>query len=129
MMEEKRMSEYVSGVCNIGPQEIARRRNFGWGALAATVVLLLVLIWTGVNPWWRLFVFFPAAMSASGFLQAYFHFCSGFAQRGVYNFGQLGETIKIDDAPSRAKDKRKGNQIMLYSALVGIVVAVFCAIL
>lgn len=123
------MTEYVSGVCNIGPQEIARRRNFGWGALVTTVVLLLILVWTGVGPWWRLFVFFPATMSASGFLQAYFHFCSGFAQRGVYNFGQLGQTVKIEDASSKAKDKRKGSQIMLYSALIGIVAAVLSAIL
>ncbi len=121
--------EYEAGVCNIGPEEIARRRNFGWGALATTVVLLLILIWTGVNYWWRLFVFFPSTMSASGFLQAYLHFCSGFAHRGTYSFGPLGESIKIDDELLRAKDKRRGNQIILYAALIGLAVAILSAAL
>ena len=50
------MAEYIPGVCNIGTEEIARRRNFGWGAFAVSVVLLIVLIWTGVDQWWRLLV-------------------------------------------------------------------------
>ncbi len=119
------MTEYVAGACNIGPSEISRRRNFGWGALAVTAAILLMLIWFGANRWWRLFLFFPATMSASGFLQAYFHFCSGFAHKGIYNFGSLGESIKIDDQLSTAKDKRRGNQITLYSSLIGIAVAIF----
>ena len=36
-------TEYVPGVCNIGPDEIARRRNLGWVALAITLLLLLTL--------------------------------------------------------------------------------------
>ncbi len=123
------MAEYIAGICNIGSVEIARRRNFGWGALIIAVVLLVVLIWTAVNPWWRLFVFFPATMSAAGFLQAHFHFCAGFARRGVYNFGALGQTTKVVDAPSTIKDKSRGNQITLYSVLIGIVVAILCAVL
>ncbi len=116
--------EYVPGDCNIGTDEIARRRNLGWTALAITFTLLLVLVWIGVNPWWRLFVFLAATTSASGFLQAYFHFCSGFARLGVYNFGSVGQTQKVTDEFSRAKDKRRGNQITLYAALIGGAIAI-----
>ena len=122
-------TEYVPGVCNIGPEEIARRRNLGWLALAITILLLLTLILTGVNPWWRLFVFFPAAMSASGFLQAYFHFCVGFARIGVFNFGSIGQMQKVDDDLSKKKDKRKGNQITLYAVLIGGVSAIIAVVL
>jgi hypothetical protein len=111
--------EYIPGVCNIGPDEIARRRNLGWVALAISVGLLLGLILTRVNPWWRLFVFFPATTSASGFLQAYFHFCAGYARIGIFNFGPVGERHKVDDGFSKKKDKRKGNQITLYAVLIG----------
>lgn len=122
-------NEYVAGVCNIGSEEIGRRRNLGWVALATTLVLLLVLLGTGVNPWWRLFVFFPATISASGFLQAYFHFCVGFAHTGVYNFGRLGQIREVGDEPSKSKDKRRGNWITLYAVLIGAAIAIIGAVL
>lgn len=117
-------SQYVPGICNIGSEEIAHRRNFGWIGLAATLGLFIVLVVTEVNPWWRLTLLLPAAASASGFLQAQFRFCSGFSRRGVFNFGPVGETQTVTDEESRAKDRRKGNQINLYSALIGAVVAI-----
>src|ERR1700691_3770505 len=115
---------YVPGVCNIGPEEIARRRNFGWIALVVTLALLAVFVWTGISPWWRLFVFFPAMMSASGFLQAYFQFCSGFARRGVFNFGAPGQMQDVGDQGSKVKDKRQGNRITIYAVLIGVLVAI-----
>jgi hypothetical protein len=121
--------EYLPGVCNIGPEEIARRRNLGWGALAVTLVLLAILVWAGINPWWRLFIFFPAMLSASGYLQAYFKFCSGFARKGIFNFGSLGRTQEVIDEASKIKDKSKGNSIMLYAALIGAVVAIISVVI
>lgn len=121
--------EYVAGVCNIGPAEIARRRNIGWIGLAVAVVLLAGLVWTGVSPWWRLLIFFPTMLSASGFLQAYFGFCAGFARRGVFNLGALGHQQTVTDDASKVKDRRKGNQIGIYAALIGIVVALVCFVL
>src|SRR5208283_5375536 len=122
-------TEYVPGVCNIGGDETARRRNLGWVALAITVLLLLALILMGANPWWRLFIFFPATMSASGFLQAYFHFCAGFARIGVFNFGSVGQMKKVDDDLSKKKDKRKGNQITLYAVLIGGAIAMLAVVM
>jgi hypothetical protein len=116
--------KYVAGECNIGSEEISRRRNLGWVALAITLLLSLALKLTGVNPWWRLFVFFPAMTSASGFLQAYFRFCAGFARIGAFNFGPVGQTHKVTDEVSRTKDKRRGNQITLYAALIGTAIAI-----
>lgn len=121
--------EYVAGVCNMGPDEIARRRNLGLVSLTITLVLLLALVWTEVNPWWRMFVFFPATMSASGFLQAYLHFCTGFAHAGVFNFDSVGQTHKIADESSRIKDKRRGKQITLYAVLIGVVIAIIGVVL
>ena len=111
-------NEYIPGQCNIGPDEIARRRNVGWVSLAISLVLIGTLEGAGVDPWWRLLVFFPAALSASGFLQAFYHFCSGFGRAGLYNFGALGGIHHIDDDLSKAKDKKKAYQIILYSVLI-----------
>ena len=117
-------SEYVSGVCNIGPAEIRARRNFGWAGLAATVVLWLIFILAHTPQVWRLFVFLPAMMSASGFLQAAFHFCAGFGARGVYNFTvEVGKVTEVTQEEFKKKDFQKSMQINLYSALIGAVVA------
>lgn len=113
------MTHYVPGVCNIGDAEIARRRRGGWVGLGLTVAVLLILFWSGVNPWWRLLVFLPATASAAGFLQAHLRFCSGFSRTGIFNFGEVGETREVGDEDDLARDRRRGNQIMIYAALIG----------
>ena len=115
--------EYVPGVCNIGGEEIRYRRNFGWFSLALTVVLFLLMMTTGIGRWWRLTLFLPATMSAYGFIQARSKFCAGFAQRGLFNFGPLGGTSKVEDEEYRSKDRRKGLRITAYSWTVGAAVA------
>lgn len=90
-------ASYVPGVCNIGPAEIAARRRVGWGGLAASVVLLGLFIWFDALPLWRLTVFFPAAVSVSGFLQAVMHFCAYFGFGSLFNVGPglgVGDHVK-----------------------------------
>jgi hypothetical protein len=120
---------YTPGVCNIGPEEIRRRRNLGWFGIAVALALFALCYGLGLNPLWRLVIFFPAMLSASGFLQAYFHFCSGFARRGIFNFGAIGHTESVSGEASLAKDRKKGNQIALYSALIGVAVALIAVLI
>ncbi len=117
-------SEYVPGVCNIGPAEIRARRMAGWMGLGATILLWILLFVFRVPTAWRLLLFFPATMSAVGFLQAAMHFCAAFGMRGVFNFGpNVGKTDTVEQAEFRRKDRRKALTILLYSSLIGIVVA------
>jgi hypothetical protein len=120
---------YRPGVCNIGPAEISRRRRAGHIGLIVTVVLFLVLVALHVPPVVRLIVGLPAAGAASGYLQAAFKFCAGFASQGVFNFGQLGQTHEVVDPEARARDRRRANQILLGSLIVGVVAAVVAAVL
>jgi len=115
---------YQPGVCNIGPAEIHTRRRFGWIGLAVTVVFLAVAFATGIPAPWRLFVVLPAAAGANGFLQAAMHFCVGFAQKGLFNFGELGSEETVYEADYRRKDQRKAVTIIALSLLIAIVVAV-----
>jgi len=117
-------SEYVPGVCNIGSAEVARRRNAGWVGLAIRAAAFVALVWTDVSPWWRLLLFLPAMLSASGFLQAHFRFCAGFSRAGVFNFRAVGETHQVTNSDERAQDRRRGNQISIYAAVIGAIVAV-----
>jgi hypothetical protein len=122
-------AEYRPGVCNIGPEEIGRRRRAGHLALAATVAFLAVLVVIGAPAPVRLLVGLPAAATASGYLQAWFKFCAGFASRGVFNFGRLGETHDVVDQDARRRDRTRANQILLASVAVGIVVGIAAFVL
>jgi len=115
--------EYVAGVCNIGPAETARRRRVGerW-ALAAGLLLILLRLARAPRAW-RLLVFFPAAVSAAGYLQAARHFCANFGWRGLANFGALGAAEQVEDDAARAEDRRQALEIAGQSAAIGLGVA------
>ncbi len=120
---------YVPGVCNIGPQEIARRRRAGHvGALLAVATLAALLV-VDAPPLARLLVAIPAVVSASGYLQAWLRFCAGFGSLGVYNFGSHGESERVEDPEARSRDRARARQIDVASLGVGIAVGVFAVLL
>jgi hypothetical protein len=116
--------DYQPGICNIGPAEIARRRRAGHVGLGAAIVLLVGLVVIGTPPPVRLLVALPAAAAASGYLQARFRFCAGFGSRGIYNFGELGQTVQVEDAGARRRDRARATQIGLASVAIGVAVGV-----
>jgi len=115
---------YVAGICNIGDEEVKRRRRSGWAGLIISAMYLAVLAGIHVDPAWRFLVFFPAMVAASGFLQAHFHFCTGFAHAGVFNFGPVGDVHQIPDAASKQKDRKHGRLISFYALVIAVVIAV-----
>jgi hypothetical protein len=118
-------TEYIPGVCNIGPAEIGRRRQIGWVGSGATILLWAVFLIFQVPAPWRLTLFLPAAIGAAGFLQAAFHFCAGFGMHGVFNFSsQVGKTESVEQEELRVKDRRKARLITLYSLLIAAAVAI-----
>jgi hypothetical protein len=120
---------YSPGVCNIGPAEIARRRMSGHIGLIVTVVALAGLIATGAPHWTRLILILAAGGSASGYLQAFLHFCAGFGSRGVYNFGPVGPVEEVADPLARARDRARSVQIGVAALAIGVVVAVVAVLL
>lgn len=120
---------YRPGVCNIGPAEIARRRRTGVVGTIATIVLLAILVAVHAPTPLRLLVFLPAAVAASGFLQAWLRFCAGFGWLGVFNFGDVGRTQGVADEGARLRDRLMAGKIGLAAAAVGAVVAVIALLL
>lgn len=111
---------YEPGVCNIGPEEIARRRRAGHVGLIASVGLFLLLLAVGAPHWARLGLVLTVAASASGYLQAWLHFCAGFGSSGVYNFGRLGTVQQVVDPGARLRDRRRSLEIGLASLVIGL---------
>jgi hypothetical protein len=122
-------SEYEPGICNIGPVEIRRRRMAGHVGLVAAVALLTVLVVTGAPPVTRLLVAVPAAVSASGYIQARLRFCAAFGSAGIFNFGGAGDAVSVADAEARAADRRRALRIGISSAAIGAAVAVLAVLL
>lgn len=117
-------NQYVPGVCNIGENEITRRKNAGWIGLIVTVILYSLFAYIEVPRFWRLFIFIPATITAVGFFQARMHFCAYFGMRGVFNFVEIGKTDAVEKAEFRAKDRRKAWQIITYSVIVGVIITI-----
>jgi hypothetical protein len=120
---------YQPGVCNIGPDEIARRRLSGHLALIVSVGLLAVLVAAGAPAWTRLVIVLTVGAAASGYLQAWFHFCAGFGSRGVYNFGPVGTVNEVDDPEARSRDRWKSIEIGLASLAIGLAAGTVAALL
>lgn len=120
---------YQPGVCNIGPAEIARRRRAGHVGTVLTLVVLGVLVAIDAPPLARFILVLPAAAAASGYLQAWLHFCAGFGSRGIFNFGALGQTHEVDDLAARARDRARARQIGGASLGIGAAVAAAAVLL
>src|SRR5687768_3503794 len=96
---------YKSGLCNIGPSEIAYRQLWGHVGLVITVLTLAVLLWIDAPLPARLLVVFPAWGTAVAYLQAWLRFCVAFGALGVFNFGQIGTTDRVVDPRQRKRDR------------------------
>jgi len=120
---------YQPGVCNIGPDEIAKRRRSGHVGAIATIVTLVVLLAIGAPPLARFLVALPAAIAASGYLQAYFKFCVAFGSAGVFNFGARGSTQHIVDAEARARDRQRVLQLSLGIAAIAVSVGALAVLI
>lgn len=121
--------KYQPGVCNIGPQEIARRRRAGHVGLIVSVALFALLLALAAPHWVRLALVLTVGVSASGYLQAWFHFCAGFGSAGIYNFGPLGTVERVVDPEAHRRDRMRSLQIGLASLAIGLAVGIGAALL
>lgn len=113
------MSEYSPGVCNIGPAEVAKRRDAGVAGLAVGVAAVAAAVGAGLPKPVRLLAAVPLAGGVSGVLQARAHFCSGFGLRGLANFGARGAGVTVEDAADREADRRRALRILGASGVAG----------
>ena len=122
--DDRRATDYRPGACNIGPEEIARRRQGAWVAALATVFLYLGLLAIGAPDAARFVVAVPAAGAAISWLQVRERFCVAFGTTGVFNFGPVGELAQVEDDAARRADRRKVASMVVRGAGVGILVGV-----
>ncbi len=128
-MEARSPGRYQPGVCNIGPQEIARRRRAGHVGAIVTLAVLVVLLVPPAPPPWRLLIALPAAGTAVTYLQAILHFCVGFARLGVFNFGELGTMSRIRDDVALRADRAKAARMIAAGCAIGLAVGILAVLI
>jgi hypothetical protein len=120
---------YRPGVCNIGPEEITRRRRSGLFGLLIAAVIAVVLVAVGAPAWTRLLVFPFLAGGIVSLEQARRHFCAGFAMAGIRNFGPLGQRETVVESAALAADRRAASIMFGYSAVIGGVITLVFVLL
>jgi hypothetical protein len=120
---------YRAGACNIGPEEIARRRRGGLTGVGLAVLLGVILVAVGAPPWLRLLVFPLLAGGLVSLEQARRHFCVGFALAGIRNFGPLGDPDRVSDVADRVADRRAALVMTGYMSAIAAVLTLAFVVL
>jgi hypothetical protein len=123
-MQDNEADKYIPGTCNIGKEEVKKRRNAMIMAAVLFIVIASALLFTHADKVWRFLVFFPLVSFAIGFEQTYLKFCVGFGLKGIFNFKDLGETVSIEEAEMRKMDKAKAVKMILSGIVFGLVITV-----
>jgi hypothetical protein len=108
--------------CNIGPEEIARRRRSAIVATILTAVVAAALVAVHAPLLARLLIAPLATAAAITWLQVVHRFCVAFGALGLENFGRLGQERHVDEA-QRAADRRRALQLIFEGGLIGLFVA------
>lgn len=116
------LNEYAPGICNIGADEIRRRRLLGWIGLAATATLWLTLILVDASPATYLLVFLPALGSAIGFVQATLRFCVLFGFLATFNFDKPGRMEKVTSPEAQREDRAQAYRVLAASLTAAVTV-------
>ena len=120
----------MPGACNIGREEIARRRAAAVAGLLATIGTAAVLLATGAPDPLRLLVAVPAAGTTIAALQVRNRFCVAYAAQGVYNVaGKAGEITRVADHDALRRDRLRAARMVLAGAAAGLAATVALVLL
>ena len=117
----KESPEYIPGTCNIGPEEISRRKIATVVSLILTIAVLILIIVLHPDRLWRLTIFVPVAALVINFQQMYFRFCVNFGMRGIYNLSKPGKYDTVEQAEFRKKDRNKAMKMIVTGIVAGLV--------
>ena len=112
--------QYISGSCNIGKDEIKRRKTVAAIGAVATILGAISIINKYESNYPRLWLFIPAMVFATGWIQSKKKFCLAYGFMGVFNFGEAGKAQKV-----RSQDERDADRATSISILTQAIVLAF----
>ena len=114
-------SKYQAGVCNIGPDEINKRKRAFYFSFLGTSILVVITILIELSQLWRLLLFFPITATVINYLQVRYKFCVYFGFFSIWNFDDLGGSKKVNNVEDHKKDLLKVRKMFLLSGLIGLI--------
>ena len=117
-------NEYVPGKCNLGYEEIYRRKRNVLRGLILTILGITALQLLNTPSIWRFLLFMPLSYVILCYYQAQQKFCVAFGIFGIYNFLEIGKVTKVSEPEYKIKDKLKAWLIILKSFLLALIIVV-----
>ena len=124
MIEIDDTNKYIPGVCNIGREELKRRKNGIYLSLTLLILIVLVIHFSHAANGWKLLVFIPVAYVVISWQQWYFKFCVRFGLSGVFNFGDIGKAFTVEQKEYYRKDRAKALKMIMVGVIIGMAVAI-----
>lgn len=116
--------EYQAGLCNIGPAEIKKRKNYFYLSLVGTIIFVLFLILAPISQTWLLLAFFPFFATMVNYLQVRNKFCVAFGYLSVVNFGDKSNRQRITNTDNHKADLKKIQLMFLQSILISLLATI-----
>jgi hypothetical protein len=119
--KQDEMGEYIPGVCNIGKEEVKRRRS---GAILAAIlsgIVIAALLLTHAGKLWRFLAFVPLASFGISVQQWSSKFCVGFGMKGIFNFKNAGEFTSVEQQEMIKADRAKAIKMIVIGLIAGLV--------
>jgi hypothetical protein len=111
---------------NISPAGVRVRVRFGAASAVVGAILFAALAALHARWYWRLLVFVPAALAATGFLQARRRTCVSRAAEGTFEHDDFSKTPAPDDDVRRSRAVAK--TINRDAVLIGLLCAAAAAL-
>lgn len=122
-------SEYISGVCNIGPAEIRKRRTVAIVGFFLTLLGVASIHQSHTSHLARISIFLPAIVFSVGFVQSRKKFCLAFGLMGTFNFGKSRDLARVASPDDRAHDRKRALSILGESAVIAAGITILVMVL
>ncbi len=119
---DQETSDYRAGVCNIGPKEIARRRNAGIAAVLFAVGLGVALVAIDAPAMLRAIVLLPLWGGLVSLEQARRKFCVAYAFGGIRGANQSETRQAVIDGADLAADRAAARAMVIYCGVAALAV-------
>ena len=113
-------NEYIPGQCNLGFEEIRRRKRKAFFGLVITLLSIVGLQLFHISSVYRFLLFIPLSYAIICYYQAQQKFCVVFGMKGIYNFGEIGKSTSITNPKYKNKDYHNARMIILTSLFLAL---------
>ena len=111
---------YIPGVCNIGEEEINKRRKMLFASLISSIILTWFCFKQPDSTWIKDVLFTSFTILVITIVEVRKRFCITFGAFGYFNFNKLGKAERVINKKLLVKDRLNALKILLFSILLSL---------